>query len=435
MIRWDSSEVNGKLKYKRSLKFSLLAFCVIGFISIIASPILLVFAPEKERYYAYRQLFFTFLAHKISGNASSKEEAFINLFDYVSMNVTVVENSPDFAGYKPNYAGPIVDIFFGHGWCDQQSTVLMTLLDKLDINARQRDVTGHTTMEVFLDGKWRIADPFFDILIYETGTNKLASLDDFLNGYGTKTISQKLEALKKYMKVDVSTIQKIFTPSEPRWKNGIGPPYRQHVKKGIIQNTIATITDTGYRIFGDTYAHLFQDIYLYRMWEVIDQGSRIIYNYDKFYVLSDEAFSLYLKARMYHMFQRYTKAIKFYKEVQQSYPTTRWQKESDYYKGLALFEQGRYDDAIEELTNNSGIALNKNHSKASYAAHIVGLSYEKLKKTNKALTYYKLSKKFRPGHKKIALKDLYRLEKTIHKDNEGDDQSFPMHTSAGNYIN
>lgn len=364
----------------RSRPFLLFIFLVFLTSLLLSLPCLLILAPEKVRDYVYRENTYAYIAHKETEGLSDPVDILLELFDYVSFNLTV-------SGYYWVVdENPLNDLVRGIAWCDQQAFVLMTLLDKKGISSRERDVRDHTIAEVLIDGEWNLVDPMFGVIFYRREDKRLATLQDLVASDGAAVISGKIEASRVYDPQWLGDYVKLYTPTEGRWENGIGPPLKEWRPKGRIRSSIDLIIDTARRIYGERYIFWYQDRYLQTRDDLADPGQKWFRHYQE--KPNDQAYRTYYKARNYHLYGRYTLALRYYDTVITAFPESSWAAESRYYKGVAYLEDGRYQQAIDEFAK---VIANPDEPRLTEAFHKLGLAYERLGDGNKAIKYYRRS--------------------------------------------
>jgi len=347
---------------------------------LFSLPYLLIFSPQNVQAYAYRESSYAYIAHKETEGLSDPADILLELFDYVSFNLTVS------AYYRVVDENPLNDLVRGVAWCDQQAFVLMTLLDKKNLSSRERDVRGHTIAEVLIDEEWNLVDPMFGVIFHRKEDKRLATLQDLVASDGAAVVSGKIEASRVYNPQWLGDYVKLYTPTEGRWENGIGPPLREWHPKGRIRSSIDLIIDTARRIYGERYIFWYQDRYLQTKDDLADPGQKWFRHYLE--KPNDQAYRTYYKARNYHLYGRYALALRYYDTVITAFPESSWSAESRYYKGVAYLEQGRYQQAIDQFTK---VIANPDGPRLIEAFHKLGLVYEKLGDTDEAIKYYRRS--------------------------------------------
>jgi hypothetical protein len=301
-----------------------LIILLLTFIAIITAcaPFLFLLAPYKICDFYYRELTYKHIA-SININSRDHLESFINLFNYVKENQTVDPS------YKVVDKTAYNNLVLGVSWCDQQAFTLATLLNKCGINSRFRDVQNHTTLEVYINNEWKLADPFFGQLFYRKSDGQLATLEDVVNDQGKKLLVNKFEIDKPYLKEIENVLpSNLYIPSEVRWPNGIGPEFSKVFKESSIRNIIAKTADFSYNILGNNYACWFQDHYLKKA-QITDIGPEIIKDYNDLFSKNDESYRLYFNARNYQLYGQYDKAQSDYSSLISLYPDSFWAKRAD----------------------------------------------------------------------------------------------------------
>ena len=362
--------------------------------------------PARLQDFAYRELTYTLMAKRLTEKAITEEQKALMVYDWVEFNLTTLTDG------KLLDRNPYSDILLGHGWCDQQGFILLTLLDKLKMTGRLRDVQGHTTTEVLINGDWCIFDPFFDFVPYNFEVGKFVSCEDFRKMDRKKIYSQKLEAVSGIKNAATpESIKAMFKPNDVRWKDGKGRYFQDYIKRDLPRWLVAAIVEKGYRVFGDWYAKIFQEKWLKRNEGQKDTGEQRFKRYGENFKPNDAAYNAFFKARNYHLHFRYNKAMDYYDIIIKEHPKSRWAMESEYFKAQALFETGRYKECIAFI-KSTGALEKRNRQRYSQIAHLAGLCHEALGEKEKAIKNYEASLS-RPGHAYTAAKDLFNLRKGL----------------------
>ena len=387
----------------RTLLVFLLLFLVMV-VLLLFSPF---FIPARMQDFAYRELTYTLMSKRLTENAMTDEQKALMLYDWVEFNLTTVNDA------KLIDRNAFYDMLRGHAWCDQQGFVLLTFLDKLKMTGRERDVQGHTTTEVLINGDWCVFDPFFDFVPYNFVKGKFASYEDIRKMEEKEIFSEKLEALRGMKNAIIGTRELIkarFKPNDVRWKDGKGPCYKDYITKAMPRPLLEAIVEIDYWLFGDWYARKFQEIWLKKNGRQKDPGEKWFNNYAKNFKPDDAAYNAFFKARNYHLHFRYDKALDYYDIVIKDYPKSRWAIEAEYFKALSLFEMGRYKECIAFIASTG--APEEKNQRYSQIAHVAGLCHEALGEKEKAIKYYEASLS-RPDHAFTAAKDLFNLRKGL----------------------
>ena len=375
---------------------------------LLVATLLLVFAPfflpARMQDFAYRELTYTLMAKRLTEKAITEEQKALMLYDWAEFNLTTVSDG------KLVDKNPFTDMMRGVAWCDQQGFVLMTLLDKLKMTGRLRDVQSHTTTEVLINGDWCIFDPFFDFVPYNFEKERFASYEEVRKMDKKKIYSQKLEGVSGMKNaITAESIKARSKPNDVRWKDGEGPIYKDYITKDMPRPLLEAVVEMGYWLFGDWYAKIFQEKWLKRNEGQKDPGEKWFKSYGKNHKPDDEAYNAFFKARNYHLHFRYGKALDYYDIILKNHPESRWAMEAEYFKAQALFETGRYKECIAFIAS-TGALEKRNHQRYSQIAHLAGLCHEVLGEKEKAIKNYAASLS-RSDTAYTAAKDLFKLRK------------------------
>jgi len=134
----------------RKLLFLLLLFA-------LASAFMIPAIPGRVSDYYLREL--TYLYISDSNRGVSVRDTLIKNFNYVADNLSPISSSVLLVNTTPYN-----DLMRGYGYCDQQAFLLMTLLAKTRIESRLIDVQEHTHLEVFVDDKYVLVDPWAPLM-------------------------------------------------------------------------------------------------------------------------------------------------------------------------------------------------------------------------------------------------------------------------------
>ncbi|HEY9060794.1 MAG TPA: hypothetical protein VIO64_09870 [Pseudobacteroides sp.] len=305
----------------KNIRKKLVIFTLVSIVIIIAcTPFLFLFTPSKICDYFYRELTYKHVASTLDNNSRDNLETFNNLFKYVK------ENQNTDPSYKVLDSTAYNNLLLKVCWCDQQAFTLATLLNKSGINSRYRDVQNHTTLEVYINSEWKLADPFYGQLFYRKSDGQLATINDVVNNHGENLTANKFKIDKPFLEETENILpSNLYLPSEVRWPNGIGPEFSKVFKESIIRNLIANIADFSYDLLGAKYAFWFQDKYLMKT-QIADIGPEIIIDYDNSFSRNDQSYRLYYNARNYHLYGRNDKAQTYFDRLISLYPESFWAK-------------------------------------------------------------------------------------------------------------
>jgi len=119
----------------------------------------------------------------VCAHAVTVEEKVIALSHYVHTKL-----KPDASKGIPPHAkmSPMDRLESGVGWCNHMAGVFMALAEVQGIRTRmlyllndEATESNHTIAEAFVDGRWVIVDPMFDLQVYNVD-GKLISCEDVL---------------------------------------------------------------------------------------------------------------------------------------------------------------------------------------------------------------------------------------------------------------
>ena len=157
---------------------------IIIVITLIVMPFLTFLGPHRLSEFCFKELCYRIVADKVANNLIFEEQKVLSLCDWVHKNVV----PRDFAGACIDI-DPCNDMIRGIGWCDQQSNTLITLarkqgmLGQLIFLRGYTPVSTHSVCAIFLDGKFRIFDPYFNAVYRHKETQEIATFqqlqDDF----------------------------------------------------------------------------------------------------------------------------------------------------------------------------------------------------------------------------------------------------------------
>jgi len=111
----------------------------------------------------------------------------------------------------------------GGGFCSQQAIVFNNILREQKIESRILGLNGHVLNEVFIDGKWRVYDPDFNV-IFEESLKELE--DNFNKVYRAYRIAGRTHDESKYL-------EKVFASHEDNWHFSTSKHY--DIKKYFIE--------------------------------------------------------------------------------------------------------------------------------------------------------------------------------------------------------
>lgn len=285
----------------------LMALAVAVFIVL---PAALLWAPQKLRDYAYRELAYRVIANEVTKEATSDVQVASSLLAYISGHETA-----------PSSAQVVDDTVFndlvrGIGFCDQQAWGLSTLLAKKHVPATllmlrgRQQVSQHSVATVFLNGKWRVLDPYHH-LTFAMPSGDPATFEDLQRDPDLiRSTSPKLDALERYKKGFADYYAGLYDPRFPPDKWGSPTDSRN-----LIRAVITRVVDGYVGLLGDRFVHAYQDVYLRRPLSSTPDGD------------------LFLRARHYDLFFRRDAALAAYQRVLAEYPASPSAEDALYFLG------------------------------------------------------------------------------------------------------
>ena len=304
------------------IKKSLILFTIV-LLFLVSLLLFLPFAPEKISNFLYRELAYNKIAKLHKSN--SYQQTIQNLFIYVSEEQSELSNK-----YLLVDKNSFNDLIRGVGACDQQAFTMMTLLEKLDITkTRLRDVQAHTYLEVLINGKWAIVDPFFSFFPKDYNNNYL-SLEDLKD---LEISNKNIVDLNSLDAEFLKNIKNIYLESDIRWNNGVGPEFLDQRNYDFYRIILSHFADYSYLLLGDLYLNWVQNMQFRssKVSLITDKGELWIPFYTDNYENNDEAFQLFYKARNYDILKRQGLAKKYYLQILNYHPSSYWAIESKFY--------------------------------------------------------------------------------------------------------
>jgi tetratricopeptide (TPR) repeat protein len=309
---------------------------VIGCVLIVglALPAALLFAPQKLRDYAYRELAYRVIADEATKGAASNLQAAESLLAYVSGHETA-----------PSTAQVVDDTVFndlvrGIGFCDQQAWGLSTLLAKKNIPATllmlrgRQQVSQHSVATVFVNGKWRVLDPYHHFSFVMPSGDPATFEDLQRDPRLIRLTNPKLDALERYKRGFADYYAGLYEPRFPPDKWGSPTDSRN-----LIRAVITRVVDGYVGLFGDRFVHAYQDLSLRRRLSPAPDGD------------------LFLRGRHYDLFFRRDAAIAAYQRVLREYPASPYAEDALYFLGKAYGDQHQWKaagQAFDELLARIG---------------------------------------------------------------------------------
>lgn len=222
----------------------------------------------------------------------------------------------------PYSCKPLESLIYGEAYCDFHARTLNMLLAASGIRSRyamlqdKNGVSPHTLNEVYLNKKWRVFDPAFNI-IFKSSAGEMATLEQMSEQPGIILNNDKLLALKKIDKSGydacVSWYGRMFPiANEPK-----------RSKPDIDKLSVFhQLTKLYCRLLPAAYYNFYQDAYLFFTEREIKQDD----------------LRLFHMARNYHLAYRKEPALKYYKDLLVKYPQSKYTQDAIFFLGIFYFD-------------------------------------------------------------------------------------------------
>ena len=307
---------------------------------VIILPLSLLLGPTTLREYAIRELVYKVIADKVTKNATNDNEKALRLFNYLHYHINTPMRS------RASDVNQLHHLVRNVAWCDSQAGTLVALAKKVNLKGGwvslhgYDEVSHHSTSVLYIDGKYRMLDPFYGY-VFMTKDNDIATLEDIrisqtmLSSEQYKAMQMiGSERLNKTLGID--RLEYYFKLYEPTHS------WQIHLLKwsGYKRKFVSMIVDTYYDIFGDIFLVPFQEMYF----RVADAGP-------------------FLKARLKHLSLRLKSAINDYDNIMKNedlvkdseillidyknISTEIIRSEMMFFKGQALWDMKDFNKCIE----------------------------------------------------------------------------------------
>jgi hypothetical protein len=154
----------------------------LSLILFTAAPFLSLLLGNSVRDHVFRELCYRVLYDKITDHCSDATCVVLAVFTFASEQIAIPAPSDETKDLSP-----LEVIADGHGWCDQQANVMITLagLGGIDGNLLflfgYDSISHHSVCELEVEGKHLLFDPFYHAS-FKTRSGEGAGLNDLLNG-------------------------------------------------------------------------------------------------------------------------------------------------------------------------------------------------------------------------------------------------------------
>ena len=158
------------MKHLLRLGISLVVIAAVLVLAVLTNSRL----QEKLEHF-YTRVVFQRIADRVTQGAADPQSSVLRLLDFVHARVVPPPNDRSIGDIEP-----LEILAAGRGWCDQNANVFGQLARTLPLDVRLVfliDGNGrspHSIAEVYLNGEWRVVDPFFGVPIFNRG-GKLAT--------------------------------------------------------------------------------------------------------------------------------------------------------------------------------------------------------------------------------------------------------------------
>lgn len=327
-------------------------------------------ANKTIAYYAYKEVTYDVIIAKVIKAERSVEKQVILINNFLYDN------------FSNPYNAEVVDkdifndFIRGIAWCDQRAWALVTFAGKLGRDARlvfTKSIDGnstHTVSEVLIRGKWMLFDPQFGFFAYKKD-NTPASYDDVCFDPSLFFLSKRMLILKqvphRYM------LTKDLFSSGIYYENYHQPVFWGNpvFSRDSVRKIIAGVVNAYANVFGDFFANFYQDIYL------------------AFYCSGNTSAQVYLRARNYDLYSRFSLAAVEYQKLINNFPAAKEAQDAQYFLGVLYTKNGNYGLSV---TIFNALLINYPEKKWLASAHYyLGYNYELLKNNELSARHYKTS--------------------------------------------
>jgi hypothetical protein len=290
-----------------------IAGLIAGVVVFLALPAALLLAPQKIRDYAYREVAYRVIADEVTKGATSHLQSAASLLAYISEHETA-----------PSTAQVVDDTVFndlvrGIGFCDQQAWKIPATL--LMLRGRQQ-VSQHSVTTVFLDGQWRVLDPYHHLSFLMPSGDPATFEELQREPRLIRSTNPKLDALERYKKGFADYYAGLYDPRFPPDKWGSPTDSRN-----LVRSVITRIVDGYVALLGNRFVHAYQDVYLWRPLGSTPDGN------------------LLMRARHYDLFFRRDAAYAAYQRVLAEYPASPSAEDALYFLGKWYEQQRQWQAA------------------------------------------------------------------------------------------
>ena len=366
--------------HRHPLTISLVSALALAVFVVALSPLIALWLPDPWKRHAYHEISFQFIARNRLTASRVPEDIVRDAMKYARRHLWLVDGRTPYAGKSFDY------LIEGIGWCDYHAKVFCKLLAARGIHARsdflrdrQRD-SPHTMAEVYLHGKWRAVDPFFN-LVYVKPDGEWATLEELT--------PQLVAGLPDLVHLHSSTSElddQILTLAEKTFPL----PYPPQRSDDFVQdkNIFDTVADAYVRLLGTPFVCWYQDRYLR----------------DKLATIPDPVERLWYQTRNYHLYGRFDDAEALYNQLVAVASTTPYHERTTLFLSRLLMRQKRLLEAEHLLAQ-----FLHDMPEAKWAHLQLALCQERLGETAEAIEHFQRYQEL--GGRKWSLETIQHLER------------------------
>ena len=347
---------------------SFFAFFVL--VSFLLSPFISLILPDSLRDHTYREIIMHVVASEETRGLKSEAEIAKKLFFYTAKNTLV--NPGGLVPYEDKALGYLIN---GLVYCDYASDILAVLCAHKGIPARycmlkdKNDISPHTIVEIFLNGKWRVFDPT-EVCYYTNKSGELATIEDLSHDPALIFANKRMQKIKEtspaaYVEM-VENYKKIFPLPFPPQRSS------SKIKRITLPDRVGFFY---YFLFGNNFLKFYQNIYLKIKTRDMDKKECIYY-----------------VSRNFHLVHRSKKAIQGYSEFIKSYPEDANSDKVILFLALIYMDQKR--DYLKAPNVLATLASKPGNIYQRYALYYIGKCLEFLNKKEQAQEYFNKSGMF-----------------------------------------
>jgi hypothetical protein len=310
---------------------------MVGLVAIgaLCAPVAVLFGPARAREFLYREVAYRAIITRVTAGLTDDAAITRALFEYVADQQDAPRTYP--AIDRTVWDGLVA----GTAWCDQQAWSLGTLLARKGVPGtllmlRGRHVDSHHTVAtVFLDGSWRVLDPFWGLTFIQP-TGAPATFHDLQHEARRAELSSgRAEAIARFDPEFFAGYFALFEKDHPptQWMalTEVHPQRRW----------LHRVLDAYVSLLGQTGVARFQDVYLWRRFRAGGED-------------------VFWRARHYDLFARDALASEAYRTVVAD-AATAYREDALYFLGRVQQRLGDWDGSAQtftQLLDEFGTAVN-----------------------------------------------------------------------------